>query len=253
MRCLIIEDEYHAARYLQTLLREVAPSFEVAGVLDSITAAVDFLRQQPAPELIFMDIQLADGLSFSIFQQVEVKAPVIFTTAFDQYTLQAFKVNSIDYLLKPIDREELHAALQKHSQLHQPATVVRRDDLRELAAQLLNQETHRRRFLVKLGNDYIYVPISEVAYLYSEDGITFLLDRRGQRYMLDAPLDQLEKEIDPAHFFRVNRAYLVHIDAIERMQTYFNHRLLLQLRPRNVSETIVSRDRVRDFKAWIDR
>lgn len=253
MRCLIIEDEYHAARYLQTLLPDVAADVEIVAIIDTVAEAVSYLQRSPAPELIFMDIQLADGLSFSIFEQVAVPAPVIFTTAFDHYTLQAFKVNSIDYLLKPIDREELQAALAKHHRLHTQATAARREDLRDLAAHLLREQPYRRRFLVKLGSDYIYIPIGEVAYLYSEDGLTFLLDRRGQRYMLDAPLDQLEQEVDPAHFFRVNRAHLVHIDAIERMQSYFNHRLSLQLRPKNVAETIVSRDRVRDFKAWVDR
>ncbi len=252
MQVLIIEDEFHAVKYLSGLLQEIEPDIEILTNLDTVRDSVQWLQNNAAPDLIFMDIQLADGLSFDIFRQIEVPAPVIFTTAFDQYTLRAFKINSIDYLLKPIEEEELAAALKKFKQYHQPQA---QQGLQELVASLqLQQKAFRQRFLIKQGKNWGYLPVSEIAYIYSDEGITFAMDQQGKRFVLESTLDRIQDELDPRNFYRINRAQIIHISAISSINNWFNHRLKLDIRPDNKElESIVSRDRVKGFKAWLDR
>ena len=252
MRVLIIEDEFHAVQYLSDLLRQIEPDIEILATLDSVQESVPWLQNNPAPELIFMDIQLADGLSFDIFRKVEVPAPVIFTTAFDQYTLRAFKINSIDYLLKPIEEEELVAALDKFRQYHQTSQQT---GLQELVASLqLQQKPYRQRFLIKQGKNWGYLSVQDIAYIYSDDGITFAVDQTAKRLVLESTLDRIQDELDPGKFFRINRGQIVHIAAITRINSWFNHRLKLDIHPGNDQlESIVSRDRVKGFKEWLDR
>lgn len=255
MRVLIIEDEYHATQYLRKLLHQTVPDLQVLDQLDSVADSVAWLRDNPPPELIFMDIQLADGLSFDIFQQVEVAAPVIFTTAFDQYTLRAFKINSIDYLLKPVEAEELEAALQKFQRYHS-ATAPPTNELARLLSELhLRQEqAYRQRFLIKQGKQFSYLLVRDLAHLYSEDGLTFAIDQKGRRLVLDSTLESISEELDPAEFFRINRAQIVRLQAIGQIHSWFNHRLKLDLQPNPTQlESVVSRDRVKSFKAWLDR
>lgn len=254
MRCLIIEDEIPAVKRLQRLLDETDPNAEVVATIDSVESAINWLRNFSPPDLIFLDIQLADGVSFDIFEQIEVNCPIIFTTAYDQYMLKAFQVNSVDYLLKPIERADLQRALAKFRKLY--ATEERQDftALQKLMASFAQpQNTYRKRFLVKRGQSLVHIDVGRVSYFYSEDGVTFLIDSERQRFALDRTLDELEKELDPTIFFRINRAYVVAVSAVAKIHKYFNNRLKLDLIPAAKADTIVSRDRVKSFKQWLDR
>lgn len=253
MKILIIEDEYHAQKYLANLLKKVVPSVQILDMLDSIEDAVDWFKSNASPDLIFMDIQLADGLSFSIFKKVEVDAPVIFTTAFDQYTLQAFKVNSVDYLLKPIDEVDLQKSVDKYQQLYGTNTTFNQASLVKVINSLQQKENFRQRFLIKQGKDFIYLPIEDIAYLYSSDGMTFIIDTHKKRHLIDTTLDAIERELDPKNFYRISRKQIIHIQSVSKIFAYFNHRLKLELRPESKVEAIVSRERVKDFKAWLDQ
>ena len=253
MKILIIEDEYHAQKYLSNLLKKVIPAVQILDMLDSVEDAVDWLSNNPAPDLIFMDIQLADGLSFSIFKKVEVEAPVIFTTAFDQYTLQAFKVNSVDYLLKPIDEVDLQKAVDKYQQIYGEQHSFNQASLVKVINSLQQKDNFRQRFLIKQGKDFIYLPIEEIAYLYSSDGMTFIIDTHKKRHLIDTTLDAIERELNPVDFYRISRKQIIHIQSVSKIFAYFNHRLKLELRPESKVEAIVSRERVKDFKAWLDK
>ncbi len=247
---LIIEDEHYAAKRLQTLLSDCLSDAHILSVCDSIEDSVEFLKNKPNPDLIFMDIQLADGLSFDIFKQIEVTVPVIFSTAFDEYTLQAFKVNSIDYLLKPVDKKELSHALEKFKTLHQ--NKIQAPDWQQLIQNFQQpQKVYKTRFLVKNGQEFIRLKVEDIAYYYSEDGLTFAVTQEGKRHIIDPALDQLSEQINPDLFYRINRKQIVQIDSIAKIHTYFNNRLKLDLRPTYSGDVIVSRERVKDFKKWI--
>ena len=253
MKLLIIEDEYHAQKYLSNLLKEVIPTAQILDMLDSIEDAVDWFKNNAVPDLIFMDIQLADGLSFSIFKKVEVNAPVIFTTAFDQYTLQAFKVNSVDYLLKPIDEIDLKRAIDKYHQIYDNNKSYSQESLLKVINSFQQKDNFRQRFLIKQGKDFIYLPVEEIAYLYSADGMTFIMDTNKKRHLIDTTLDNVEKELNSKNFFRISRKQIIHIQSVAKIFSYFNHRLKLDLKPESKVEAIVSRERVKDFRAWLDR
>ena len=252
MKALIIEDERPAALRLTKLIQQQNPNAEIIEVIDSVEAAVNWLNVSEQPDLIFMDIQLADGLSFDIFRQTEIKSPVIFTTAYDQYALKAFKVNSVDYLLKPIDPDELTKALEKYEQVyHQPSNY----NLADLADLMKNiqQKKYRERFLVKTGQQFSYIPVENIAYFYSEDKIVCAKNKNGKRHILDYTLDQLEGCLDPDAYFRINRKYITQLSAIQKINTYFNSRLQLELQPSPSDAVIVSRERVSNFKDWLDK
>jgi DNA-binding LytR/AlgR family response regulator len=253
MKILIIEDEQPAAKRLSRLLQEHCPQGEILEMIDSVESAVKWLRNFPDPDLIFLDIQLADGLSFDIFSQVEVKSPVIFTTAFDQYSLRAFKVNSVDYLLKPIDPADLRAALEKFDRFFQKQAVYDRSGIEKMLQAVLQQQEYKERFLVKTGQYLTYVPVSEVAYFYSEDGIAFAQCHHGKKHIIEYTLDQLEDMLNPRDFFRINRQVIIRPEAIQKIATWFNSRLKLEINPANEVNLVVSRERVLDFKQWLDR
>ncbi len=253
MKILIIEDEYHAQKYLSNLLKEVIPSAQILDMLDSVEDAVDWFKNNATPDLIFMDIQLADGLSFTIFKKVEVNAPVIFTTAFDQYTLQAFKVNSVDYLLKPVDEVDLKKAVDKYHHIYDNKESYNQESLLKVINSFQQKENFRQRFLIKQGKDFIYLPVEKIAYLYSTDGMTFIMDMQNKRHLVDTTLDNVHKELNAKNFFRINRKQIIHIQSVAKIFSYFNHRLKLDLKPESKVEAIVSRERVKDFKAWLDR
>lgn len=253
MQILIIEDELPAARQLTKLIQKTRPQAEILPALDSIESAVAYLSDpDQAPNLIFMDIQLADGLSFDIFQQVKVTAPVIFTTAFDQYTLRAFKVNSIDYLLKPIEPEELSAALDKYENLYQSSPAISAELLHQLK-NALTEPAYKERFLIKVGQQLIHLRTREVRYFFSEDSLVYAITEENRKHLIDFSLEQLEQLLPPSDFFRINRKIILHLEAIHKIYTYFNGRLKLELLPKQNLEAIVSRDRVPDFKNWLDR
>ena len=253
MRTLIIEDEQPAAKRLSRLLSTHCPECDIVEIIDSVEAAVKWLKHFPKPDLIFMDIQLADGLSFDIFSKTEVNAPVIFTTAFDQYSLRAFKVNSVDYLLKPIDPEELKTAIGKFRKYHQKKEIYDPSGLEKMLESVLSHHSFKQRFLIKSGQHLNYIQTKDIAYFFSEDGISFAQCTNGKKHIIEYTLDQLSEVLDPKDFFRVNRQVFVQIQAIHKISTWFNSRLKLELKPSTDQNTIVSRERVSAFKTWLDR
>lgn len=254
MKILIIEDEIRAAQQLQSMLQILAPNAIVIDTLESVEDSIIWFRKNEGPDLIFMDIQLADGLSFEIFQHTDVSAPVIFTTAFDQYSIKAFKVNSIDYLLKPIQEEDLSIALNKFQSLYQNKQAQRIDNLTiEKLINNLTSDKFRQRFIVKEGNSMSFVQTEDVAYFYSEDGLSFLVTHHNKRYIVDMTLDAIEKDIDARQFSRINRGQIVNVETISKIHPYFNHRLKLELKANPKQDFIVSRNRTAEFKDWINQ
>ncbi len=250
MKLLLIEDEDAAVRRLEKILLETDPSAIILQKLDSVAASVEWLRINVAPDLIFMDIHLADGSSFEIFDHAPIKCPVVFTTAYDEYALKAFKVNAIDYLMKPIKAVEVAAALNKYEAMQQPRHVP---DYQALLDKLQPpQPPLLRRILVKLGQSIRLVDMEDVAYFYTRDKITFLVTKSTQkRYPIDYPLDKLEKLLDPKAFYRINRQFIIHIASIKEMHPYSKSRIKIDLEPASDVETIVSTERASDFKQWL--
>jgi DNA-binding LytR/AlgR family response regulator len=252
MRAIIIEDEPQAAERLGRLVRQCRPGVEIIATLESVEDAVAWLKAHRAPDLAFFDIQLSDGFSFSIFEQARIDFPVIFTTAFDEYALRAFSVNSIDYLLKPVDPEDLERAFRKWEQLSRPAGNISPDLVRSVMA-MIQQPQYKERFLVRTGNHLRSVTTAEISYFFSADKITWLRLADGYKYPVEQTLEQLEGLLDPARFFRLNRKYLVGIDAIAKLTPYSNSRLRVQLPHADPEERIiVSREKVQPFKAWLE-
>lgn len=251
MKAIIVEDEKPAALRLTKLLATLCPECEVLDVIDSVEGAVKWLKNFVHPDLVFMDVQLADGISFDIFGQTDLNVPVIFTTAFDHYTLRAFKVNSVDYLLKPIDPEELLVAIEKFRRIHSSGERYDRSGLEKMLQSVLSQKDYKDRFLVKSGQHFIHVPILEIAYFFSEDGIAFVQCSDGRKFIIEYTLDQLEGILDPKLFFRINRQAIVRPEAVRKISTWFNSRLKLELAPAHETNNVVSRERVQDFKRWM--
>ncbi|WP_210490080.1 LytR/AlgR family response regulator transcription factor [Rufibacter aurantiacus] len=262
-RALIIEDEPLAADRLARLLQtQTELPVQVVAQLASVQEAVAYFREQPAPDLAFFDIQLADGLSFEIFDQVEVTCPIIFTTAYDAYALRAFKANSIDYLLKPIDDEELVLALRKLQRLtaaSPAATSTQETTQLQLLQRALQQlqspsaATYKNRFVLKVGEHLRAIPVEEIDFFFSFEKATFLQTMDNRRFALDYTVEQLEQLVDPQCFFRVNRGYLVQLKAIQDIVHYTNSRLKVVLRHHAQEEVLVSRERVAAFRAWLDQ
>ena len=250
MDVLIIEDEFHAAERLKKLLKDLQPAIEVIDCIDSVEDAVTWFSNNKSPELVFMDIQLADGISFSIFELCKVKAPVIFTTAFDEYALKAFKVNSIDYLMKPIDEEELKASLEKFQHLESERKSF--DWLSQIVQNAEEKKYFKERFLIKKKEMYHVLLAEEIAYFYSEDSLSFIIDKEGKSHIYDTSLNVIEKELNPEKFFRINRKQIVQIDAIMGIHSYFNNRIKLDMNPSKKEDFIVSREKVKTFKNWLD-
>ena len=252
MNVLIIEDEEQAAQRLESVVRQLEPTARILARIDSVSQSVSWLKGNPSPDLIFMDIQLADGLSFQIFDQVEVNAPVVFITAYDEYALKAFKVNSIDYLLKPIDRDELKATFQKFKGLAKGAgTSVIKDNIDEVVKMLTKR--FKTRFVVKVGEHLRAIETNDIQYFYSKDKSTFCVTKNNRRIVLDFSLEQLEEMVDPDRFYRINRKYLVASDSIGDIVTFLNSRLKLRLKVDHEDDVIVARERVQEFKDWLDR
>lgn len=254
MRVLIVEDELPAARQLQRLIGELDAGLEFAGHTQSVVQTVQWLQEHEPPGLIFMDIQLSDDLSFAIFELTEVKSPVIFTTAYDEYALQAFKVNSIDYLLKPVEKEELEKAIKKLESLKDFSRQIYPADLTAgLAQAVLNrQPVFKNRFLVRRGEQFLSIPAEEIRYFVSEYKVTYCITREQLKFSIENTLEELEKLLDPKQFFRINRQCIVHFNAIEKIHNHFNGKLLIVLKTRFESDFSVSREKAAAFKAWLD-
>lgn len=247
MNILLIEDELPAARQLTKLLQAQLPDCSILETLDSVEGAVRWLRAFPAPGLIFMDIQIADGLSLDIFRQVEVKSPVIFTTAFDQYAVQAFKVNAVDYLLKPVDPDELQKALERLRERTASGPAI---DLQALASHF-QPVSYKERFLVKSGQHMTFIPTADIAFFRSSDGLTQAHLFSGKKFFIEHTLDELERLLNPRDYFRVSRAVAVRIEAIRKIHPHLNGRLKLDTEPAAPEDLFVSRDRAGDFKRWL--
>ena len=250
MHILIIEDEPRAANQLQNMLKESSFDYELLDIIDTVEEAVLWFQQHTTPDLVFMDIQLADGLSFEIFQKVDVEAPIIFTTAFDQYAIQAFKVNSIDYLLKPIQQEGLTRALQKFLKSNEPARVEPAV-LKQLLSSM-QASTKRKGILVKEGNGFVQIRIPDLLYFYSQDSITFGVTQK-KRYIIDETMDQLFHSLDDEQFYRINRGQIISKVSIQKIAPYFNHRLKISVSNPRDQEFIVSRQKTSDFKEWMNK
>ncbi len=251
MQVIIIEDEKPAARRLARLLSELG--IEVSTLLHSVEESVEWFQNNSHPDLIFLDIQLSDGLSFEIFDTVKVDSAIIFTTAYDEYALQAFKLNSIDYLLKPIDDEELAAAMKQYQNLNHKEKTVNLDfeDIRKLLTNPLERE-YKKRFTAKVGQHIKILNAEDIECFYSENKGTYAFTSDGRNYLLDTTLENLEEELAPESFFRVSRKFYVNIRHINDIVAYTNSRLKVKLNRFNEQEIIVSRERVRDFKLWLE-
>lgn len=250
MNLIIIEDEKPSARRLQRMLRSL--NFEAQTMLHSVEESIEWFQNNAHPDLIFLDIQLSDGLSFEIFEAIDINSAVIFTTAYDEYALQAFKLNSIDYLLKPIDDDDLKKAVEKYKGRAPQKQAVTLDfnDIKKLLVNPIERD-YKKRFSVKVGQHLKLINIEDIECIYSENKGTYAFTVEGRNYLLDQTLDQLEDELEPHLFFRVSRKYFVNIDAIKDMVSYTNSRLQIKLKRFNEQEIIVARERVKDFKNWL--
>lgn len=250
MHILIIEDEKPAAAQLSRLILRENPHAQISGPLASIRESINWFAQNPQPDLIFLDIHLADGPSFDIFKGTTLTAPIIFCTAFDQYALDAFKLNSIDYLLKPVEPEDLKRALAKFKVQHQPTSGLSE----ELLASLLqtSEKQYKNRFVTKVGTRLVAIETSDIHFFYSAEKASFLQTNEGKSYVLDYSLEKLENLVNPTQFFRINRKYLVSYSAIEEVRTYSSSRYKLILKNCADKDVLVSRDRTTSFKEWLD-
>lgn len=251
MKVIVIEDEKPAARRLTRLLERL--DVKVATMLHSVEESIRYFLENPAPDLIFLDIQLSDGLSFEIFEEIQVPSSIIFTTAYDEYALQAFKLNSIDYLLKPIDFSELESAVLQYKKQagDDKKLIVDFEDIKRFLGNPVERE-YKKRFTVKVGQHIKLINAEEIECFFSENKGTYAATSDGRNHLLDTTLEQLENELPPQKFFRVNRKFYINIDAIKDIVSYTNSRLKLHLKRFNEHEIIVSREKVKDFKLWLE-
>lgn len=251
MKAIIIEDEELAARRLKTLIAECDPAIEVITILESITDSVEWFKTKPQPDLIFLDIHLEDGLSFAIFDEVKINVPIIFTTAFDEYAIKAFKLRSIDYLLKPILKDDLCRSIEKYKEWQgEKRQLVDIHDLMQLIA--AKKQNFRERFSVAVGDKLRTVDVKDIAYIFSASSITFAATFDKHQYTIDQSIDKTMEELNPNDFFRINRQYLVYHKAIVNVHVYPKSRLKLELNPPVKEMLFVSIDKVPEFKKWLD-
>jgi DNA-binding LytR/AlgR family response regulator len=252
MKALIVEDEPLAAAQLAAHLTALRPQSEILAVCDTVKATVDWLKNNPPPDLAFFDIQLGDGLSFEVFNNVKFNTPVIFTTAYDQYAIQAFKVNSIDYLLKPVERYKLDNALKKFDRFNQHATTPLSPEILEKIVASLKSKNFKERFLVKVGTHLRIIEVKDILYFYSFQKGTFCKSSEGKDYLMDQSLELVEELVDPSGFFRINRKYLVSLNAIEDVIAYSNSRFKLKVKHPVDDNFLVAREKVKTFKKWVE-
>lgn len=255
MRIVIIEDEALAAKKMVQMLQRYSTENEIVAQLPSVEEAVEWLSENDEPDLIMADIQLSDGLSFEVFQEIKVSCPIIFTTAYDEYAIDAFKVNSIDYLLKPVRYNKLEEALSKLNQMSESLQKSVRNTKIDQLIGLLGQEkkVYKQRFLVKYGRKIKSIKAHEIAYFISEDKVVFIITYDKKKYAINHSLEQLEEMMDPDIFFRINRQYLIHIDATQNIYPYFKGRLKIELTPHTDDEIVVSSHKAPLFKDWLDK
>lgn len=255
MKVIIVEDEALAAERLERLIHRFDKAIEIVATISSVEQGITWLQSNPAPDLGFFDIELSDGTSFDMADAVEVNFPVIFTTSYDQYALEAFSMKSVDYLLKPIRFERLEKALTRFNEWRQPPLSEVQDELTSIIQEAINQTgtAYKERWLVRNGNLIQAVPTSEIAYFYSDQKTSLLMTKEGKRFPVDLSLDKVMELLDPNFYFRLNRKYIIHIDAAVKMHPYFKGRLKVELMPMIEDDIVVSSERTPEFKAWLDR
>lgn len=255
MKILIVEDEYLFFVELKKMLQEINLAFEILGNVTSIEKAIAWFRENHPPDLIFLDIQLEDGLCFEIFDKIKIKCPVIFTTSFDNYAIKAFELNSIDYLLKPVNKEKLAKSLIKHQELKNTAPGEEHYSNIFKAFEKLKEgsELYKTRFLIYKGDNLISIEAGEIAYFFSEDKVTFIVTKNNQKFITNSSLDELEEQVNPSVFFRVNRQFIISFYSIIKIGAYFNYRYKLEVKPAIDKDIIVSREKSQSFKKWLDR
>ena len=257
MRYLIIEDEPLTQEELVRMLKALDPNFVLLASIDSVKQSIEWFNTNEQPDIVFMDIHLSDNICFEIFNKVEITAPVIFTTAYDQYAIEAFKTNGIAYLLKPIEEDELIAALKKfrtltNTNIELSSIHSHIQQLSTLNSQFSTLNSYKERVLAKVGDNYQHVAMQDVAYFYSEDHYTFVATKDKQRYIINYTLDTLVEQINPQQFFRISRQFIVNINAINNISKHFNGRLKITVNPSFSEDIYVSRNRVQTFLAWLD-
>ena len=252
MKIVIIEDEKAAVRNLTSLLNEIKPNGKIVTILDSISSTIEWFSSHPMPELVFMDIHLADGSAFEIFNHINITCPIIFTTAYDEYAIQAFKYNSFDYLLKPINSEELAEAINKVRR--RTLSDTHGEDMRRLVEYMYrNNYRYRERFLLPYRDGYISVQVKNISHIALKERTTLIFLNDGASMNISYSLDELESQLNPDIFFRANRQYLLHIDSIRNVSNYFNSRLKIHMKKYPDTEIIVSRERASALKEWLDK
>lgn len=250
MNILIIEDEEPAVQRLKKILLEIEPESKILDVLVSVRSAIEWFKTHAAPDIILLDINLADGSSFEIFSVINVESPIIFITAFDEFAIQAFKLNSVEYLLKPVKKEELVAAINKYKKLHSNNSSL--PDLKMLIDTIQKkQEPFKKRFLIRYGEHIKAIDTEQVAYFYTEEKINFLKTKDGHTYPVEYNLDKLETMLDPDRFFRINRQFIISIDSIVEMFSFSKSRVKVNLKPAIKMDTVVSTERSPHFKEWL--
>lgn len=252
MNILIVEDEAISARRLKSIVMEIDPTFRVLEITDSVQGTVAWLSSHPSPDLMLMDIELTDGKSFDIFEKIDIKCPVIFVTAYNEYAIKAFKVNSIDYLLKPVKQEELAGSIEKLRKIQQQYTTgMPAMNIQHLLQEFQKQSSYRDRFLIKQADRLIPVEISDIAYFQTHDKSNFIHTFDSKSYVIDLTLDEIEKTLDPKKFFRANRQFIVSAAAVEKIHFWFSSKLKVDLKPKATEEVIVSREKAMAFRSWL--
>ena len=249
MKVIIIEDEKPAIKKLKNALEKIDAAVEVLASLSSVEQSIEWLNDNPTPELIFMDIELSDGLSFKIIEQCNIHSPIIFTTAYDEYWQEAFEHNGIEYLLKPIKQDKLELALSKYERLRNHFA----NNMQSLLSWQKDSNGYKKKFLIKRGADYISIKAEDVAYFYASHKVVFLVNKQGDKYILDESLSEVEALLDPSTFYRINRKYLVNINAIERIRSYPKSKLQLDLVPKVEEDIVIAQENVAAFKQWMNR
>ena len=249
MTAIIIEDEKPAVEKLRRGLTKASPDIQILACLTSIEQATSWLQSNPQPDVIFMDIELSDGLSFQILEQSPIQSPIIFTTAYDEYWQEAFEHNSIDYLLKPIKQEKLESALSKYQRLKEHFA----GNLQNLLNWQKGNSMYKKKFLVKRGTDYVSIKVEDIAYFYASHKVVCLVNKQSHKFILDESLAELEEQLDPSMFYRVNRKYLVNLNAIQRIRAYPKSKLQLDLIPAVEEEVLIAQENVASFKEWMGR
>ncbi|NPD45855.1 LytTR family DNA-binding domain-containing protein [Lentimicrobium sp. S6] len=250
MRILIIEDEKHTANHLESLVKAYDSNIEVMAILDSVENSLKWFRENDAPDLIFQDIQLGDGLCFEIYEQQKIEAPIVFTTAFSEYALKSFELNSIAYVVKPYDKEDIAEVFKKYGKMKSHFSMPENQLLENIISQ--KKTIAKRRFLIKIGENYQVLPTDQIAFIIFEYGLSFAYNLQNEKFPLDLSMNDLVSQLDENEFFRINRKCIVHSSSIKKISSWFNARLKIETSPKEPTELIVSREKVKEFKDWLN-